>query len=292
LGENDRLALNCQLMLARLLRYGNDVGRAEDLYRQTYEALRDRYGPEDEDTLVAMDDFANLLRVGGRLDEAEQLYRTALWIVERKYGPDHHRTLVALDGLGKLYASQAKYAEGVAVYRRLVNIMLTKEGPGVLNTLIVQGHLGEILLEVKEFAEAEEVLDQTLQGRQRVFNDRWHPTTLTIQLALARARRGRGNLSGAESLLRDALDGYQTLIARQRLPANFFMYGWAKCLLGGVYVDLERYDEAEPLLLAGYQIIDTSATRLPARSSQAVNSLIRLYEKLDKPEKAAAWRAK
>jgi hypothetical protein len=67
-------------------------------------------------------------------------------------------------------------------------------------------------------------------------------------------------------------------------------------MLGGALLGQMKYDDAEPLLLAGYQGLIERQSQIPSNSKarivEAVDRLIELYIATGKPEKAAAWRAK
>jgi hypothetical protein len=66
-------------------------------------------------------------------------------------------------------------------------------------------------------------------------------------------------------------------------------------MLGGALSGLRRYDEAEPLLLSGYDGMNRRATQIPPaagdRVSEALERLVQLYEALGKKDEAAKRRA-
>jgi hypothetical protein len=57
-----------------------------------------------------------------------------------------------------------------------------------------------------------------------------------------------------------------------------------------------KYAEAEPMILAGYEGMKARETRIPApdraRLREAAERVVRLYDGCNKPDQAAAWKAK
>jgi hypothetical protein len=67
-------------------------------------------------------------------------------------------------------------------------------------------------------------------------------------------------------------------------------------MLGGVLLDLKKYDEAEPLLVSGYEGLEARAAKIPApirnRLPDAGRRVVALYEARGQNDKAADWRAR
>ncbi|HEY2343098.1 MAG TPA: tetratricopeptide repeat protein, partial [Chthoniobacteraceae bacterium] len=73
-----------------------DYSGAEPLFRQCLAIRRKTFGPEDIDTLAAMNNLGNLLHDRGRNSEAAAIHRECLQIRERTLGADHPHTLASL----------------------------------------------------------------------------------------------------------------------------------------------------------------------------------------------------
>jgi hypothetical protein len=94
----------------------------------------------------------------------------------------------------------------------------------------------------------------------------------------------------AESLLRDCLT-----IREQKLPDD-----WTTCntrsLLGGSLLGQQKYAEAEPLLVQGYEGLKQREAKIPAagkvRLTEALERLVQLYDAWEKKDKADEWRKK
>jgi serine/threonine protein kinase len=113
--------------------------------------------------------------------------------------------------------------------------------------------------------------------------------------ALALAQLGRfllqhGQPAEAEPVLRECL-----AIREKKMPDDFRTFN-ARSLLGEALLGQQKYAEAEPLLLNGYQGLKQREATIPRTSfvhpPDVVEHLVRLYEACGKPEEAAKWRKK
>jgi hypothetical protein len=69
-----------------------------------------------------------------------------------------------------------------------------------------------------------------------------------------------------------------------------------RSLLGGSLLGQEKYAEAEPLIVSGYEGLKAREDRIPPpgmpRLTEASERVLKLYEAWGKPDKAAEWRAR
>ena len=67
-------------------------------------------------------------------------------------------------------------------------------------------------------------------------------------------------------------------------------------MLGGALTSQKKFQEAEPLLLQGYEGMKQCEARIPSASRirlvEALQRLVALYTAWNKPEKAAEWQKK
>ncbi len=113
------------------------------------------------------------------------------------------------------------------------------------------------------------------------------------QLAGALALVGMGflnleNWTAAEPLLREVLS------IRQRTEPELWTTFNTKSVLGGTLLGQNKYAEAEPLLIAGYEGMKQREKSIPlqarVRMAEAIERLVQLYEATKKPDEAAKWR--
>ena len=98
-------------MLSSLGRYEE----AEELFRQTWETLKDTAGPDHSNTLTVENNLAHVLIHLERFEEAEELHRH-VWVMHKEaLGPDHIDTLKSQASLAILLI-QISRAEEARIY--------------------------------------------------------------------------------------------------------------------------------------------------------------------------------
>ena len=87
-----------------------------------------------------------------------------------------------------------------------------------------------------------------------------------------------------EPLLREGLE-----IRRKILPPDDWRISSGEALFGECLVGLEKYEEAEPLLLSGQAKL-TKSEGVKGERRWRYQSLVRLYEAMEKTDKAEDFR--
>ena len=130
-------------------------------------------------------------------------------------------------------------------------------------------------------------ISSRLEARTR---PRGHPRPANILVLLGICLLEAGKATEAEPILRECL------AIREQTHPDHWMTFHAKSLLGGALACQQKYAEAEPLLLAGYEGIEGRARTLPPRGqsrlTEARERLVRLYDAWGRKEQAAVWRKK
>jgi serine/threonine protein kinase len=282
--------LRSQLALAELFMSDGKYADAEKLSRQAYQAYHALRGSDDLDTLKAKESLAySLVYQRSRQEnvaEAEQLFRELLDVAGQVHGPGHDMTLRGQKGLAEVLVAKGQWAEAEDLLRRVWTALRDRDGPEDLNTLITQGLLAHVLVERKKLTEAEALLRETLEVRRKIM-EHDNPATITIQASLAEVARVQGKYTEAAAGFREVLARYQ-----HQLREGHVLIGFTQSRLGACLTELGEYEEAQKLLLDGYQTIAKSPRSPPRRVQEAADHLVRLYEKWDKPDEASAWRAK
>jgi tetratricopeptide (TPR) repeat protein len=139
----------------------------------------------------------------------------------------------------------------------------------------------------RKYSEAIQLCREALAIRRRTLpaGDRalaWPLATLGLSLLHV------GKPEEAEPLLRENL-----AIRQQKTPDEIGLFT-AQSLLGGALLGQEKYAEAEPLLLAGYEGLKQGEAKIPAhfkiRLTEALERLVQLYDATGKTDEAAKWR--
>jgi thioredoxin-like negative regulator of GroEL len=104
---------------------------------------------------------------------------------------------------------------------------------------------------------------------------------------LASALRDMGKLDQAEPLYGQALE-----TAKRALPADDRRIPLHRSAYGVCLTKLERYEEAQEHLLAGYEGLKAARGEEHKQTRKTLQRLVELYDVWGKPEQAAQWRAK
>jgi serine/threonine-protein kinase len=95
----------------------------------------------------------------------------------------------------------------------------------------------------------------------------------------------RGDLERADSLYRDVVHRFTETLSPEHLNT-----GVARIKLGHTLVLRSRFVEAEPELLAGYEIVSAQSNPGVSWLQSARRDLIRVYESTGKAEQAEKFR--
>jgi tetratricopeptide (TPR) repeat protein len=273
------------LFLVEALGYQSNFAEAEILARWAVE-FRRIYGSSDRvDAALAL---AVVLQEQHRYDEAEALMRQAVKGRRRELGPAHAGTAQAITQLADLLMRQGgRWDAAEPLYREALEIYRSLSGPKGPRTLLVTMDLTEAVMGQRKFEEAEALAREALPTLQNC-----HPFLhANGLLTLGRILMAAGRAAEAEPFLREAL-----AIRRQLLLSGHPRVARAESLLGECLTALQRYAEAEPLLLAGYETLhrddQIKLWWLPRWRREAHERLVKLYEAWGKPDKAQEWRAK
>lgn len=168
--------------------------------------------------------------------------------------------------VGNAYVAIGEYGRGVEFLERSANLFLADLGPGHLETLATE----------RELAMARRFAGKTREALAQ-------QTMLAINL-LAQKRGAE-----AEPILREAL------VPMQRDMPDSWIVCNTKSLLGGALLQQQRYAEAKPFLVAGYEGIRSRLDTMPpparARATEALERLVQLHEADNRAADAARCRA-
>jgi non-specific serine/threonine protein kinase/serine/threonine-protein kinase len=287
LGEQHPDTLTSMQNLAALYHIQHMYAQAEPLYLKAIDLSRRVLGEEHVTTLNEVSNLAELYADQGRFSESEALYVKALDIARRTLGEEHRRTIVASSGLAGMYADQGKYVQAESLFERAVaagSHSLGKEHPRTLNAM---AGLARVYRAQGKLVESESLYSTVLDARRRVQGAE-HPETLSTLNDLADVSLRQRKYAAAESTARNALEGYE----KARLD-EWERYR-SQSLLGASLANQNKFVEAEPLLLAGYdgmlQLKDTMPAGARPNIAQAGERIITLYQDWKRPDKVAEWR--
>ena len=214
------------------------LDRAAEVLRQAVEAEAARGGAPSGMIPRIQSALATALQRRGRFDEAEELFREALAGYREANGEESVHVAIARNNLGNLLLEAGRLAEAeeelggaIATYAKLAD--------RDLGTLIVmRSNRAHLLVELGFAREAIDEGQRTLADVHSLPE----PDLLlegSVLNLLARARRKTGDLGGAESDLRAALERYERVYSGPDARTAAVRFA-----LGEVLEDLGRRDEA------------------------------------------------
>jgi tetratricopeptide (TPR) repeat protein len=327
---SDTGKLGLLVEMATLSANQGNYARAEKLTAYVLKVTRRIKGPNDPDTLVAMDDLGVQYQNQGKYTEAVKLGKEALELKKKVLGPDHPTTLMAQNNLGVDYRRLGRFAEAEAEIGAALAARRRLEGDQHLDTIASMISLGNVYMAEGKYDQAGPMLENAWQtGRVAVGPEQ--ATTLAAMNNLADLYMFEGRQSEAESLYRRLLEtrrrvfgdthpntarvlaslgelklGQQAFTEAEPLlreawkarekssPAGWERY-YAESLLGAALCGQKRYAEAEPLLTAGYAGLMERRASIPfeqkSNSEHVRQWIVQLYEDWGRPEQATCWRA-
>jgi hypothetical protein len=127
-----------------------------------------------------------------------------------------------------------------------------------------------------------------LKERRQATYDPDHWLLGNILIDLGRALEGQGQHKDAEAALREAMDIYRD----PALQNAAYWYAWAECWYGASLMGQgrNRFREAEERLLDAERRLRETPRTPPLQRRQAAKHLVRLYQAMHQPEKAARWQ--
>jgi class 3 adenylate cyclase/tetratricopeptide (TPR) repeat protein len=250
-------------------------------------ALRRRIGGKDDGGVArTLRQLAALKLERGDYSRAEALYREVLAIQDAngiQASPERGETLsdlaVLLEYQGKNESVEETYDEALALWRRI-------GGPEHTSVAVVLSNQGKWLTDQGRYAEAAACFEQGLAIRRKRLGDR-HPLVAVLLYKLASLHNLQGQHARAEALARESAG-----ILEQRLPPGHWRKAYADRILGTALAGQGRYAEAEPFLVGSYPVVAASRGAQAKPTQEIAASLVSLYEKWGRPEKASRYRSR
>jgi serine/threonine-protein kinase len=273
---------------ARLLATIGDVygslgayARSAALLERAVQIRRATLGPDDPDTLDALEALGEATRQLGRYDDAERLHRDVL-AARRRLGAapslvasslnnlgltldergrpadaepllreavaawrtseaDAENVAIGLNNLAAVLRHEGRAADAVPLLEESIAIRRRRVGDGHPALAPALGQLGQVFNQLGELARAEPLLRESFTIRQRVYGED-HPDTQTARNNLASLMQDLGDLAGAEALYREALTSLRARLGGEHPDVAVQLNNLASLL-----EDRGRLAEAEPL---------------------------------------------
>ena len=269
-----------KIFLANALRFTGDTAGARAQYESALPRLERAYGPDHPEVASALTRLGNLLNSIGEPEAAIERHRRALEIRRQALGAGHALVASSLNNLGLAVWRKGDLGSAEGYFEDSIRIWEAALGPDHVDVAIALRNLAEVLEQSGELAAAVPLYERVLEIRQRVYGPD-HSLLSPPLYQLGMVRLQMGDPVAAEPLLRRAL-----AVGRDRDPYRRREVLLPRIGLGRCLVALERYAEAEELLLAnvGEDEVDPETRR------KTREALADLYEAWGRPREAARER--
>ncbi len=232
-----------RVLLAGALRFTGDPAGARAEYERALPSLERVYGEEHPNVARALASLGKLLNAMRKRDEAIAYHQRALAIRERFFGSDHIEVASSLNNLGLTYWGKQDLTKAMNCLERSASLYEAALGPDHVDLTKPLHSLAEILVETGQLSRAAELFERVLAVRERAHGPE-HSLLARPLYNLGRLHLKLGNAQAAEPILRRALT-----IGRDREPHRHAEIIWPRIYLGHCLTALERFAEAEGLLL-------------------------------------------
>ncbi len=251
---------------------------AEPLLRECLAMRRKIYGERNP---IVADDYSNVaaaLQQKGLFDESERLQMKATAMFRAALGPLHPRVAISTHNLGLLYLLKGDVKAAMRTSREALAIAEAGLGKEHRSTEKIKVQLALALLADHEFSEADRLIGEAYAfAREKVEpTDRLMAAVLRAQ---GQSLYEQKNYQGAETHFRQAVG-----ILQMRAGASAYLTVSTGADLGSSLVQIGRFQEAEPLVLAFYR------RAVPVDRPKAVERVVQLYDASGNHEKAAEYR--
>ncbi len=289
LGPDHPETLTSRNNLAAAYSAAGRTAEAIALHEGTLKMRESNLGPDHPNTLTSRNNLAATYFTAGRISDAIVLHQATFKLREAKLGPDHPKTLNTRMNLANAYREAGRLSEAIALMEATLRLIESSLGPDHPDTLTCRNNLAIAYQSLGRSADAEALRHGTLARRRKAAKPD-SPLLAGDLAVLGHDLLEQSRSSEAEQLLRECL-----AIREKSIPNDWRRFA-AMSQLGGALLAQGRHDEAEPLIVQGYEGMEARASRIavPARSllREAAERVVRLYQDWNKPDQAAAWKAK
>lgn len=285
--ESDDLQLATTLNnLALVKRAQGETGDAVALFHETLGVLRGAFGEQHVYVAAVLESIGSLEQLRNRLDVADSLMTLAHDIRMELLGPEHPDLVNGLNGLallklnrGEVDAADAFAAEGLAMSERVL-------GPDHPRTASLLNTTGLLALRREDGVAAESSFRRAHGIRVAVLGDD-HRNTLNVRSGLASALLLQRRADEAVVLSTEVVDRMEALGF-----VDPVIVGSARRTLGRGLSALDRFEEAEAVLLTAWNEQSSALSAEHPQSRSTAIALVELYEAWGRDNDVARWEAR
>ena len=247
---------------------------AESLFHSVIADREQLFGPDDLDTLDAMNELACVYRFRGRYVDAETLFGRVLGTRTTRLGPEHRDTLHTMYNLASVYHHQDRFDEAETLLKQTLQSQESLFGLEDDHTLRTMNSLAHVYNEQQRYDEADSLLTRVLQAREKRLGSE-HYDTLCTKHALANVHISQRQYDAAAALFQQILRVWETNLGSQHPDTLIAMYSLAR-----VHASQCHYRDAKNLLMRVLAARERILGLSHPQTQNAVKALALVYEEL------------
>ncbi len=268
--------------------------KALPLFESVIRVLRAATSSEADLATHAMIRLGNLYQSGGKASLGLALFEEAYGRRKSKLGASNPETLEALYYLAMAHYSATQFDRAIPLFDELCKERTAALGLDDFKTWVAM-HLLAVTYRDAHQSEKAIPLLETLVARQKLKSGSDDFQTLVIEMQLLATYLETKRWSSAEATARQCLQ-----VFTRNMPDYWHRFSLMS-QLGAALAGQKKYDQAERLLLEGFEGMKAREAQIPQRRPTRLDKselragmtrLVALYEATGNDEKAAAWRAK
>jgi WD40 repeat protein/tetratricopeptide (TPR) repeat protein len=237
IGRADVDALAPMSALARMhMGQGGRPDLALPLLIEMANVKKAKLGPDDPETLEALDSLGHLHWRLRQFDKAIAVFEEIIKIGEAKSGRDSREVQDALDNIGNIHWVRGEHEKAIPFFEEVFKVREAKFGRNDVQTLRAMGELGSVSIRSR-LKEALPLLEEAYRGAKK------HPELEWVARYLINAYKWAREDDKAANLLVE-----QVPAVRKQLPENSPMLCNYLESTGNDLLQMKKWSQAEPLL--------------------------------------------
>ena len=282
--------------LANVLLRQDKLVEAEADHREALAMRRKLLGNDHLEVAASLNNLAAVLIAEEKLAEAETAQREALAIQRKALGAEHQDIAGSLVNLAYLLQQRGQLAQAETIQKEALAMRRKLLGNDHSDVAASLAGLADLSYEQHKLAEAEALQREELVMRRKWLAQASPPLPALVNNLVDTFARLTRTLLAAEKFAEPELLAREWLALGERdLPDDWQTFN-ARSFLGSALLGQRKFTEAEPLLVAGYEGMNTRYEKVPPeykfRLRESLEALAHLYETTGRPAQAAEWRSK
>jgi len=195
--------------------YLGDQEKALEQHERAVALRRQELGPEDPETVGAMNDHAIVLDRMGKFAEEQKILEVVVTVKRRTLGREDPSTLRSANNRAIALAVQGLLEDAVKLANETLEIQRRVEGPESIFTLRSMYNVAIMLRQLGRWAEARPLFNESLETLRRAFGPD-HQDTLRVLNGLGELLLDQRRPAEARVVFEEALKGQQSVLGPTR----------------------------------------------------------------------------